>query len=97
MLRVKREKPIFILVGNMSDKTNEREVSEGEGQALAQSFGCHFMEASAKTAHNVELLFSNLIRALQARQTMQQMKAGVALNPQRRLDDRKKHRTCFIL
>ena len=77
----------------MSDMTYEREVSKDEGQSLAQSFGCHFMEASAKTAHNVELLFSNLVRALR---TMQQTKAGVALNPPQQMHDRK-HRACFIL
>src|ERR1700734_1548125 len=59
MLRVKRQKPIFMLVGNKCDKTYEREVSKDEGVALARSFGCSFMETSAKTAHNVELLFTN--------------------------------------
>ena len=64
MLRVKRQKPIFMLVGNKCDKTYEREVSEDEGVALARSFGCSFMETSAKTAYNVELLFINLVRML---------------------------------
>lgn len=66
MLRVKRSKPIFILVGNKCDKAHEREVSKEEGQALAQSFGCHFVETSAKTATNVEQLFTNLVRALRS-------------------------------
>lgn len=64
MLRVKRQKPIFMLVGNKCDKTYEREVSREEGQALARSFGCAFMETSAKTAQNVERLFTDLVRAL---------------------------------
>lgn len=64
MLRVKRQKPIFMLVGNKCDKTYEREVSREEGIALARTFGCEFMETSARTAYNVELLFTNLVRAL---------------------------------
>ncbi|KAG2754492.1 ras protein [Suillus brevipes Sb2] len=64
MLKVKRQKPIFMLVGNKCDKTYEREVSREEGIALARTFGCEFMETSARTAYNVELLFTNLVRAL---------------------------------
>lgn len=64
MRRVKRGDPIFVLVGNKCDKTYEREVSKEEGAALARQFGCEFVETSAKTAHNVERLFMNLVRAL---------------------------------
>lgn len=64
MLRVKSSKPIFMLVGNMCDKASEREVSWEEGAALAKSFGCAFVETSAKTAHNVEHLFTSLVRNL---------------------------------
>ncbi|KAF8140034.1 small GTPase superfamily [Boletus edulis] len=73
MLKVKRQKPIFMLVGNKCDKTYEREVSREEGIALARTFGCEFMETSARTAYNVELLFTNLVRAL--RQT-KRLEAG---------------------
>jgi len=53
-----------MLVGNKCDKTYEREVSKDEGAALARQFGCEFIETSAKTAQNVERLFTNLVRAL---------------------------------
>ena len=62
MLKVKRQKPVFMLVGNKCDKQYEREVSREEGAALARQFGCEFLETSAKTAHNVERLFTNLVR-----------------------------------
>jgi len=96
MLRVKRQKPIFMLVGNKCDKTYEREVSKDEGVALARSFGCSFMETSAKTAHNVELLFTNLVRALR---TTRQTEAGVVPSPERPLEGPKKPKKskCFIL
>ncbi|KAH9996593.1 ras family-domain-containing protein [Russula vinacea] len=50
MLRVKRQKPIFMLVGNKADKQLEREVTREEGMQLAREFGCEFLETSAKTA-----------------------------------------------
>jgi len=74
MLKVKRQKPIFMLVGNKCDKTYEREVSKEEGVQMARNFGCDFMETSARTAYNVELLFTNLVRAL--RQTKRVEPAG---------------------
>jgi len=64
MMRVKRVRPIFMLVGNKNDKTNEREVSHEEGFRMAQHFGCDFMETSAKTSQNVENLFTQLVRKL---------------------------------
>ncbi|PFH49232.1 hypothetical protein AMATHDRAFT_148105 [Amanita thiersii Skay4041] len=64
MRRVKRGDPIFMLVGNKSDKVQEREVSREEGAALARQFNCEFIETSAKTAQNVERVFTSLVRAL---------------------------------
>jgi GTPase KRas protein len=53
------------------------------------------METSAKTAHNVELLFTNLVRALR---TTRQTEAGVVPSPQRPLEEKKKKSNkCFIL
>ncbi|KAJ7861141.1 ras protein [Mycena olivaceomarginata] len=62
--RAKRGDLILMLVGNKSDKVYEREVSKEEGAALARHFGCEFIETSAKTAQNVERVFTSLVRAL---------------------------------
>jgi len=67
MLRSKRGDPIFMLVGNKCDKAYAREVSEEDGAALARQFGCEFIETSAKTTLNVEILFKNIVRALRQR------------------------------
>lgn len=48
----------------MCDRTYAREVPTEEGVALAQQFGCDFLEASAKTVQNLEPLFANLVRNL---------------------------------
>ncbi|KAL5525450.1 hypothetical protein ACEPAF_9326 [Sanghuangporus sanghuang] len=91
MLRVKGNRPIFVLVGNKCDKTYEREVSRKEGAALARSFGCDFLETSAKTSHNVDRLFTNLVRAL--RQTRQP-----GQNPSTPLrQEREKKSRCIIM
>ncbi|KAF9491870.1 ras protein [Pleurotus eryngii] len=64
MRHVKCGDPIFMLVGNKCDKGYKREVSKEEGAALARQFGCEFIEASAKTAENVQHLFMNLVCTL---------------------------------
>jgi GTPase KRas protein len=51
------------------------------------------METSAKTAHNVELVFTNLVCALR---TAQQMAGGMP-NPRKPLEEKKKQRKCVIL
>lgn len=57
MMSNEKKRPTIMLVGNKCDKTHERQVSINEGVQLAQSFGCEFLETSAKTAQNVERLF----------------------------------------
>uniref|UniRef100_A0A7M4FKH9 small monomeric GTPase n=1 Tax=Crocodylus porosus TaxID=8502 RepID=A0A7M4FKH9_CROPO len=46
---IRYEKVPVILVGNKVDLESEREVSSNEGRALAEEWGCPFMETSAKT------------------------------------------------
>ncbi|KAI0639160.1 ras protein [Trametes polyzona] len=81
MLKVKRQKPVFMLVGNKCDKQYEREVSREEGAALARQFGCEFLETSAKTAHNVERLFTSLVRLLRSTKQQEQGVQGPVRPP----------------
>ncbi|KAN0121547.1 ras protein [Russula decolorans] len=92
MLRVKRQKPIFMLVGNKADKQLEREVTREEGMQLAREFGCEFLETSAKTAQNVERLFTNLVRSLRSTKQTEQ---GVPV-PQPRVREPRRPR-CSIM
>ena len=64
MIRVKGDAPTFILVGNKADKSSEREVLKEDGARYARELGCEFLETSARTAYNVDRLFSTLIRTL---------------------------------
>jgi GTPase KRas len=93
MRRVKRGDPVFMLVGNKCDKTYEREVSKEEGAQLARQFGCEFIETSAKTSHNVERLFMNLVRALrQTRAPETSQPTGGTTG-----GEKKKNRKCIIV
>jgi len=54
-MRVKDTTSIpLILVGNKCDMSSKREVEKSEGEAMAKTLGCEFLETSAKTCINVE-------------------------------------------
>lgn len=94
MLKVKRQAPIFMLVGNKCDKQYEREVTREEGIQLARTFGCEFLETSAKTAHNVERLFTTLVRLLRSSKE-QDGSPGPVHPPEEKKKDR--IRRCIIM
>lgn len=54
----------IMLIGNKSDLTHRRAVSTEEGAAFAREHGLVFLEASAKTSHNVEDAFIGTARAI---------------------------------
>jgi GTPase SAR1 family protein len=43
----------MVLVGNKNDLEDERAVGTNQGESLARSFGCTFLETSAKSQFNV--------------------------------------------
>ena len=53
---------ITVLIGNKSDLTEQRAVSESEGRALAASLGIPFLETSAKNSQNVEAMFISIAK-----------------------------------
>eukprot|EP00742_Colponemidia_sp_Colp-10_P006643 GILJ01007122.1.p1 GENE.GILJ01007122.1~~GILJ01007122.1.p1 ORF type:complete len:253 (+),score=36.09 GILJ01007122.1:371-1129(+) len=50
-----------ILVGNKTDLDYERKISSEDGRAMAESWGCPFVECSAKLNQNVTKVFSLLL------------------------------------
>ncbi len=65
ILRVK-DKDYFpmIIVGNKCQQEMERQVSFKEGQDLATSIGCPFLEADSSDGRNVEKAFFDLVREI---------------------------------
>jgi len=67
ILRVKDAEQVpMVIVGNKLDLDNERTVTTKEGQELAASFSCPFMETSAKARIRVEDAFYELVSTSQA-------------------------------
>ncbi|KAF4605658.1 GTP-binding protein [Pleurotus pulmonarius] len=56
-----------ILIGNKSDWTDKRAVTEEQGRELASELGIKFMETSAKINEGVEEAFFTLARDIKAR------------------------------
>ena len=54
----------LLLVGNKADLGEEREVTTEEGVDLAASLKMSFLEASAKSSHNVNLAFSMMAKQM---------------------------------
>ncbi|CAF0880922.1 unnamed protein product [Rotaria sp. Silwood1] len=54
----------MVLVGNKCDLEDERVVGKHQGESLARSFGCTFLETSAKLKINVNEIFFDLIRQI---------------------------------
>lgn len=52
-----------ILIGNKSDWTDKKAVTEEQGRVLADEFGIKFMETSAKVNEGVEEAFFTLARS----------------------------------
>ncbi|KAI8923489.1 small GTPase superfamily [Entophlyctis helioformis] len=79
----------MIIVGNKCDRTMDREVSQAEGANLARYLGCEFVEASAKTAFNVERAFYSVVRQIRAQRRQDTSPAA--------LEKKKKKGKCLIL
>lgn len=59
----RRDRVPIVLVAARSDiPDRERQVTTEEGEEKAKSFGCPFVETSAKTDFNVDIAFHELVR-----------------------------------
>jgi len=58
------ENTVKVLVGNKSDKTNDRLVTTDEGLKKAEALGLSFIETSAKESSHIEEAFTLISRQL---------------------------------
>ncbi|KAF9175764.1 Ras GTPase [Mortierella sp. AD011] len=67
VLQIKGDIPFcVVLVGTKSDLHQERQVTAQDGHELAKRFHCRFIEASSKTAVNVDKSFYGLAREIRS-------------------------------
>jgi len=89
ILRVKdADKVPLVVAANKCDLESERQVSKSEGQELAKSFDCPFLETSAKARINVEESFFSLVREIRKEKNVGVGKKG---------QNTKKKPACYIL
>lgn len=62
-----REDVVVVLVGNKRDRDERRQVGFSEGQEFASANGTMFVETSAKTKENVDMLFRDSAHAVYER------------------------------
>jgi small GTP-binding protein len=64
ILRIKEDTPDIpiMLVANKIDLEEERAISTEEGKNLAKELNCGYIEASAKTNHNINEIFDRLVK-----------------------------------
>jgi len=75
ILRVKATDYVpILLVGNKCDLTHQRQVRNEEGRALAEFWGCPFVECSAKVAQNVNTVFAEIVREMSFLQKQRKLK-----------------------
>ncbi len=80
-----RQKPV-ILVGNKSDTSKNRAVSEFEAISKAEEIGCDYIECSAKEGTNLEEIFNKVIQIIydkiQDGTIDPKTTSGIKINPQ---------------
>nr|AVV27012.1 Rheb2 [Rhabdomonas costata] len=59
---------VIVLVGNKTDLDRERQITTEQGQALAQSWRCTYIECSAKKKENVNRIFQTILEQILSRE-----------------------------
>ena len=68
------------IIGNKEDLSEKRAVSAEEDQAFADKLGIPFLETSAKTAFNVQEMFTQMTEAIYSRQGNQAKASALDMN-----------------
>jgi len=94
ILRVKNDENIpFLLVGNMADLAEQRQVSLDEATKRAAEWKVSYVETSAKTRANVDKVFYDLMREIRSRK----MEASRQSNGKQKKKKEGRKKKCVIL
>ena len=58
------ENLIKVLIGNQTDRSNERKVTEEQGKTFAKTYDMDFYEVSASNEYNIKEIFENLLNKI---------------------------------
>jgi GTPase KRas protein len=98
ILRVKDSDEVpFVLVGNKCDLEPDREISTEKGKQLAVDLSCPFLEASAKTRHNVVEAFETLVREIKKFRNKNAGPAEPSNTGEVKPKEKKAKRRCLVL
>ena len=64
VMMIKEKRVNMILVANKSDDAEHHQVTREQGQQLAKEWKCKYIETSAKTGMNVDLVFYELVKEM---------------------------------
>jgi Ras-related protein Rap-1A/Ras-related protein Rap-1B len=79
IIRVKDSEDVpMVIVGNKCDLVDQRQVPREKGEGLAQTYGCSFVEASAKNRINTEQVFVDLVRQINRKYPAANPKRGAS-------------------
>jgi len=81
----------IIVVGNKCDLESDRQVSSQEGRDLARTWGCGFIETSAKSRINVDQAFHDLVREVR------RYTSPTQVHDSRDVKDARKWRPCVVI
>eukprot|EP01113_Clastostelium_recurvatum_P050049 TRINITY_DN938_c0_g1_i1.p1 TRINITY_DN938_c0_g1~~TRINITY_DN938_c0_g1_i1.p1 ORF type:complete len:196 (-),score=27.29 TRINITY_DN938_c0_g1_i1:103-690(-) len=67
IVRVKESEDVpMVVVGNKIDMEDTRQVPRKEAEGLCKTFKCEYVESSAKTNTNIDLIFQTIVRLISA-------------------------------
>jgi len=83
----------FLLVGNMADLAEQRQVTLDAATKLAAEWKVNYVETSAKTRENVDKVFYDLMREIRSRK----MEASRQSNGKQKKKKEGRKKKCVIL
>eukprot|EP00347_Sterkiella_histriomuscorum_P012124 403369801 len=60
-MNLARGNEVMAVIGNKSDKREQRQISFEEGMSFAKEIGCYFQEASALEGYSIQSVFHDLV------------------------------------